>query len=62
MEGGVGVSSLVIQSLVMEGAVLVEAGRRQVEKLKNSRFGGRGHPNHWEAAGSKAKKTALGGD
>ena len=40
----------------------MEGGRRQVEKVKNSRFGVRGHPNHWGAEGSKAKKTALGSE
>ena len=29
---------------------------------ENSRFGVRGHPNRWEAEGSKAKKTALGSE
>jgi hypothetical protein len=39
-------------------------GRRKAGggKAKNSRFGVRGHPNHWEAVGSKAKKTALGSE
>ena len=40
----------------------VEGGRREVEKVKKFRFGVRGHPNHWEAVGSKAKKTALGSE
>ena len=40
----------------------VEGGRRGVEKVKNFRFGVRGHPNRWEAVGSKAKKTALGSE
>jgi len=40
----------------------VESGRREVEKAKNSGFGVRGHPKHWGAEGSKAKKTALGSE
>ena len=40
----------------------VEGGRREVEKAKNSGFGVRGHPKHWGAMGSKAKKTALGSE
>ena len=31
-------------------------------KSENSGFGVRGHPKHWGAEGSKAKKTALGSE
>jgi len=40
----------------------VEGGRREAEKAKKSGFGVRGHPKHWGAEGSKAKKTALGSE
>jgi len=40
----------------------VKGGRREAEKAKNLGFGVRGHPKHWGAEGSKAKKTALGSE
>ena len=37
-------------------------GKGQVEKVKKSWFGVRGHPNYWGAKLSRAKKTALGSE